>query len=229
MGGHDLYSASKGCAELVAASFRCSFFPLSRFSEHRCAIATARAGNVIGGGDWAADRIVPDIFRALRDGVPVPMRNPGSVRPWQHVLEPLSGYLWLAARLLQDGPRFASAWNFGPLAALNMPVSGLVAEVLHAWGEGSSTDLSRGQVQAPHEAKVLRLDCTKATSELGWAPLYSFSETVQATTRWYRRFLSADVARGMRAFTLEQISDYEKRGRDHGAVWAAGLSASSSV
>jgi len=149
LGGHDPYSASKAMAELAIAAYRRSFFPPDAYQEHGVAVASARAGNVIGGGDWAQDRLVADCMRALMDGEPIPVRNPRSVRPWQLVLEPLSGYLWLAAKLLQEGARFAEAWNFAPLEPVAVSVGELVQKLIELWGVGEWEDLSAGQAQAP--------------------------------------------------------------------------------
>ncbi len=188
MGGFDPYSASKGAVELVAASYRRSFFPPARLAEHGVRLATARAGNVIGGGDWAKDRIVTDMVAALVAGKPVPVRNPHAVRPWQHVLEPLSGYLTLAAAMLADNdPRWCDGWNFGPLPGGDGTVGGLADEFVAAWGSGSWLDAS--QPGQPHEAAVLRLCIDKACNELGWLPRWGRRETVARTARWYRSVL----------------------------------------
>lgn len=189
LGGHDVYSASKGCAELVTAAFRRSFFAASGGAPS-VRVASARAGNVIGPGDWAADRIVPDIVRALRAGRPVAVRNPRAVRPWQHVLEPLAGYLRLGAALLGDAPEEAcGAWNFGPQSGDAHAVEDLVRAALAAWGGGAWEDASRpGQ---PHEAAHLRLAIDKAVTRLGWRPVWPFAETVRRTVAGYRRLLEA--------------------------------------
>lgn len=194
MGGHDPYSASKGAAELVVASYRRSFFP----AEGTTLVATARAGNVIGGGDWAEDRIVPDAMRALAAGRPIEVRNPRATRPWQHVLEPLSGYLALASELwnqlaVNDTARrrsLASAFNFGPSLASNQPVSALVREALRHW-PGSWDDVS--QPGALHEATLLNLATDKATHLLGWAPVWDFPTTLARTVAWYRNPEQADA------------------------------------
>ncbi len=203
LGGHDVYSSSKAGAELVAQSWRRSFFPASRHPEHGVAIATARAGNVIGGGDWAPDRIVPDAIRALEAGRPVPMRNPGAVRPWQHVVEPLGGYLLLGARLL--GPHAThctKAWNFGPAPQAAVPVSALVAEVVRAWGSGCA-ELAQ-QPQAPHEAGLLRLSIDQAVAELSWAPRWSLPEAVGHAVAWYRARHAGLRGAALRHVALDQ-------------------------
>jgi CDP-glucose 4,6-dehydratase len=190
MGGHDVYSMSKGAAELVVASWRRSFFPPRRLAQHGVALATARAGNVVGGGDWAKDRIVPDAIAALAARRPVPVRNPDAIRPWQHVLEPLGGYLLLAARLAGAGTdrreAFCEAWNFGPRGEDARPVRAVVDALVEAWGEGSWED--RRDPSAPHEAGTLRLAIDKAQARLGWSPRWRFEETFARTAEWYRRF-----------------------------------------
>jgi CDP-glucose 4,6-dehydratase len=186
LGGHDPYSASKGAAEIVTAAYRRSFFPPERLGEHGVKLATARAGNVIGGGDWAKDRILCDAVRALAAGQPVPVRNPPAVRPWQHVLEPLSGYLTLAARLLaSNDPAWCEAWNFGPLPGDDIPVRQLVDLFVSAWGSGSWEDKS--DHRQPHEAGLLRLSIDKAIGRLDWRPRWSIAEAVVRTAHWYRR------------------------------------------
>jgi len=207
MGGHDPYSASKGAAELVVASFRRSFFPPARLAEHGVALASARAGNVVGGGDWARDRIVPDAIAALAAGRPVPVRNPAAVRPWQHVLEPLGGYLLLGARLL--GPEAAAhceAWNLGPRFEDARPVRAVVEAVIRAWGSGSWED--RHDPRAPHEAGVLRLSVEKAMGRLGWRPRWGFERTFERTVEWYRAFHAGAAPAELAALCRRQIADY---------------------
>lgn len=182
MGGSDPYSASKGCAELVVAAYRRSYFSSTGQSV---SLASARAGNVIGGGDWAEDRIIPDCVRALSSNQPIAVRNPNAVRPWQHVLEPLNGYLQLAARQWQEPGRFSDGWNFGPGPADAVPVRDVVETVLQTWGSGNWIDQSSGA--NPHEAHTLKLDITKATAALGWRPVHSVREAIALTIGWYRR------------------------------------------
>jgi CDP-glucose 4,6-dehydratase len=190
LGGHDPYSASKGAAEIVAAAYRRSFFPPSRVAEHGVKLATARAGNVIGGGDWAKDRIVTDIVRHLAAGRPVPVRNPRAMRPWQHVLEPLGGYLMLASRMLQsDDPAWCGAWNFGPRSGEELSVRELVEAFLAAWEGGSWQDVS--DPSAPHEANVLRLNIDKSLSCLGWRPVWNATQAITRTACWYRQYYGA--------------------------------------
>ncbi len=207
LGGHDPYSASKGAAEIVAAAYRRSFFPPDRLTEHGVKMATARAGNVIGGGDWAKDRIITDIVHHLEAGQPVPVRNPHAVRPWQHVLEPLAGYLTLAARLLEsDDARWCDAWNFGPLPGEEIPVCRLVELFLQVWGEGTWKDV--GMPNQPHEAGMLRLNIDKAIHQLGWRPRWSVSEAVRRTAEWYRQFYRQGQS-SMREACLADIDRYE--------------------
>jgi len=206
MGGHDPYSASKGAAELVISSFRDSFFSRTATDAapgHGIRLASARAGNVIGGGDWAMDRIVPDCIRAIRAGRPIPVRNKVATRPWQHVLEPLGGYLWLAARLANQ-PDLASSFNFGPALTSNRTVADLVCKLLeHLPGEW----LDASDPHAPHEASKLNLAIDKAFHLLAWQPVWDFDHTIAMTAGWYR-----DEAEGMPAaeLTRNQIEIYQK-------------------
>ncbi|MEW6250686.1 MAG: CDP-glucose 4,6-dehydratase [Planctomycetota bacterium] len=207
LGGHDPYSASKAAAELVTAAYRHSFFPPDRVAEHGVKVATVRAGNVIGGGDWAADRIGADLARALAAGAPVAVRNPDAVRPWQHVLEPLGGYLALAAHMAaSDDPRWCSAWNFGPLRDRDVPVRRLVELFIAAWDAG--TWRHAAEPGAPHETPVLRLCIHKAQHELGWQPRWDVAEAVRRAALWYRRFYAEEQA-DMRAACLADIEAYE--------------------
>jgi CDP-glucose 4,6-dehydratase len=210
LGGHDPYSASKAAAEMVASSYRQSFFPSSELARHGVALATARAGNVIGGGDWAAHRLVPDAMIALNSGQPIPVRNPRSARPWQHALEPLSGYLTLAAKMAAGSPAersaFCEAWNFGPLPMSNRAVSDLVEHIIEEWGAGSWSDES--QAAAPHEAGLLALSIDKAMTKLGWQPQWSFRRCVAETVGWYRAYYQPEGPQSARAHTLKQIRAY---------------------
>jgi CDP-glucose 4,6-dehydratase len=216
LGGYDPYSASKGAAELVAASYRRSFFPPETVGGHGVALATVRAGNVIGGGDWSADRVVSDIARSLAAGAPVRLRNPSAIRPWQHVLDALSGYLWLAASMLEPGgSELAGAWNFGPDPGDAIPVSALTERALLAWGSGSWVDAS--DPAAPHEAGFLSLDATKAVERLGWRPTWRVGEAIDATVAWYKA-----VGRGAAPpeLTREQIDSFTAHARASGIRWA---------
>lgn len=197
LGGYDPYSASKGAAEIVVSSFRRSFF-----SDNRCGVASARAGNVIGGGDWAEDRILPDCVRALSKGERIKIRSPNAVRPWQHVLEPLYGYLMLAMSAREDPVSYSEAWNFGPMVS-QYSVSKLVDDVVQAWGSGGWDDLS--DPNAVHEAHYLRLDSTKANVRLGWLPKLDVKQSVDLAVAWYKHRLAGE---DMRKFTLGQIRAY---------------------
>lgn len=184
LGGYDPYSASKACAELVISSYRNSFFNTSTYDTHQKSIASARAGNVIGGGDWAKDRIIPDIVKALSKNEKVQVRNPFAVRPWQHVIEPIGGYLHLGAKMVDDPIKYAEAWNFGPFSEDNFTVEQLVQESITIWGKGSyDKPISKGE---PHEAKLLKLDINKSQNELGWKPKYNSKTAIQKTIRWYK-------------------------------------------
>lgn len=203
MGGFDPYSNSKGCAELATAAFRSSFFHPDRYADHGTALASARAGNVIGGGDWASDRLVPDAINAFMDGRSVDIRNPGAIRPWQHVLEPLHGYLLLAEKLWLDGPAHAEAWNFGPQDADARPVQWVVEHLAQRWGEAARW--TRDQSVHPHEANYLKLDCSKARAVLGWKPLWDIGRTLDEIVSWYKAFAAEE---DMAAVTRQQIGSY---------------------
>ena len=203
MGGYDPYSSSKGCAELVTAAYRSSYFNASRYAEHGVALASARAGNVIGGGDWAEDRLIPDVLRAIGRNEPVVIRNPHAVRPWQHVLEPLSGYLTLAEKLYTEGPAYAEGWNFGPVDEDAKPVQWIVEQLTAQWGEGASWQLD-GNPQ-PHEAHYLKLDCSKARAKLGWHPRWNLPTTLKSIIHWHKQMLLGD---NLKMVSLQQIADY---------------------
>jgi len=209
LGGHDPYSASKGCAEIVAGSFAASFFPAAAYGKtHRVALATGRAGNAIGGGDFGAYRLVPDCVRAFAAGAPVRLRYPEAVRPWQHVLECLSGYLTLGARLLEDGPSFGGGWNFGPLPTADVwDVRRVVETVATLWG-GGHCEVEPGE--HPHEAGQLRLDCAKAMTHLGWRPRYDVETALRATMRWYRAWKDGAGPAALLELTRQQIHEYEE-------------------
>lgn len=204
LGGHDPYSSSKGCAELITRAWRDSYFNTADHVGHGVALASARAGNVIGGGDWAEDRLIPDLLRAIAAGRPAIIRNPLAVRPWQHVLAPLSGYLLLAERLSTEGAAFAEAWNFGPDDADSRPVQWLADRLTAVWGEGARW-LVDDSCQ-PHEARALRLDCAKARHRLGWMPRWPLSETITRIVAWQR---ALDAGADMRAWSLAEIAAYE--------------------
>jgi CDP-glucose 4,6-dehydratase len=201
MGGHDPYSSSKGCAELVSSAYRKSFL-----RDAGIAMATARAGNVIGGGDWALDRLVPDTLLALEKGQPVQIRNPLATRPWQLVLEPLSGYLLLAEKLHEQGQAFAEGWNFGPRDEDARPVQWIVEQLCQAWGQGASWKLQSGD--HPHEANYLKLDISKAKQRLNWAPRWSLEQALEHITQWHRAWLDGQ---DMHALCLQQIHQYQNQ------------------
>lgn len=204
LGGHDPYSASKACAEFVSAAYRRSFCEAAGIS-----VATARAGNVIGGGDWSEDRIVPDCVRAIMAGRAVEVRNPGAVRPWQHVLEPLAGYLHLARRQWEAPEDFAGPWNFGPDPANVLTVGELVRRLLAHWGAGGQ--VQRSDAAAPHEAGMLRLDISRARARLPWRPVFDIGATVGLTVDWYRQHRDQDV----RGLCETQIAAYESAAGAH--------------
>jgi CDP-glucose 4,6-dehydratase len=212
LGGHDPYSASKAGAELVVDAYRSSFFPVENIAEHGVRLASVRAGNVIGGGDWADDRIVPDAVRALAAGTDLVVRNPTSTRPWQHVLEPLSGYLAIGARLLSDRnpSKWAEPWNFGPVTTDEATVADLATALVEAWGSGRWTAPSKAGPNV--EARTLRISIDKAVSVLGWQPRWHLEETVSRTIDWYRRYYQ-DQKASMQAHSLGDIEAYMAEGR----------------
>lgn len=201
MGGHDPYSSSKGCAELVSSAYRRSFFT----SNDTANIATARAGNVIGGGDWAEDRLVPDILRSFEKSEPVIIRNPLSTRPWQHVLEPLSGYLILAEHLYNNGNDYAEGWNFGPNDNDCKPVSWILDRMVKNWGSGASWELDKKN--NPHEAGYLKLDCSKAADKLNWQPNWNLEHTLKLIVDWHRSWINGN---NMQDRCLLEIESYNK-------------------
>lgn len=205
LGGYDPYSSSKACAELVTAAYRSSFFNAALHAQHGVAVASARAGNVIGGGDWARDRLIPDLLSALCRGEPVRIRNPHAVRPWQHVLEPLSGYLNLAERLASgEGSSYGEAWNFGPSDEDARPVQWIVERMIERWGGNASW--VRDEQPQPHEASYLKLDYSKAHARLGWKPRWNLANALSAIIEWQRAYAAgAD----MRVTTLAQIHEFE--------------------
>jgi CDP-glucose 4,6-dehydratase len=199
MGGFDPYSSSKGCAELVTAAYRTSFFQHSSV-----AVATARAGNVIGGGDWAADRLVPDIVRSLLARTPVRIRNPHAIRPWQHVLEPLFGYIRLARNLYEHGHEYAEGWNFGPADNDARPVEWIVKCLCEQWGNCATYEIDKGN--HPHEASYLKLDCSKAQMRLNWHPRWNLEVALQNIVKWVQVYSSSG---DIRQCCLDQIQSYE--------------------
>ena len=201
MGGHDPYSSSKGCAELVTSAYRRSFFS----SEGTASLASARAGNVIGGGDWAEDRLIPDILRAFEESEPVVIRNPLSTRPWQHVLEPLSGYLVLAQELYLNGDDFAEGWNFGPKDEDCKPVGWILDEMVSHWGNNASWGLDKNN--NPHEAGFLKLDCSKASNRLKWNPKWNLQLTLKSIVDWHQLYTNGG---DLKKQCLKEINTYSK-------------------
>ena len=201
MGGHDPYSSSKGCAELVTSAYRNSFFN----SENSAAIASARAGNVIGGGDWADDRLIPDILKSFEKKRPVIVRNPMATRPWQHVLEPLSGYLVLAEHLFIEGKSYAGAWNFGPKDEDCKPVSWILDRMVANWNDQATWELDKNN--NPHEAGYLKLDCSKAASKLNWKPKWNLDITLGKIINWHQSFLNGS---NIQDECLNEIAEYQK-------------------
>lgn len=204
VGGYDPYSNSKGCAELVSSAYRSSFFNGNSHAQHGVALATVRAGNVIGGGDWAKDRLIPDILAAFEQGKRVNIRNPHAIRPWQHVLEPLRGYLTLAERLYEQGPSYAEGWNFGPNDEDAKPVGWIVEQMAAMWGNAAQWQNDAGE--HPHEATYLKLDISKARSRLGWHPALSLNDALQLIIDWAKR---RQVGTDIRQLTLAQIDAYQ--------------------
>jgi len=199
MGGYDPYSSSKGCAELVASSYRRSFL-----QDQGIGIASVRAGNVIGGGDWADDRLIPDILRSFEKNKPVVIRNPKATRPWQHVLEPLSGYLLLAQNLYKDQKKYAEGWNFGPNEKDIQPVDWILNKMISKW-PNSSWELDNNS--NPHEAEFLKLDISKAKSKLGWSPVWELSQTLEKIVSWHQAWLNKD---DIQAVCLTEIEEYAR-------------------
>jgi len=201
MGGHDPYSSSKGCAELVTAAYRSSFFS----TPETVNVATARAGNVIGGGDWAMDRLIPDILKAFENKAPIIVRNPLATRPWQHVLEPLSGYLILAENLFNEDKKYSEAWNFGPYDQDCKSVQWMLDKMVNFWGEGAKWEMDKES--NPHEASLLKLDCSKAHSELKWEPHWNVEMTLKKIINWHKAWLNK---KDMKALCLAEIEEYTK-------------------
>jgi CDP-glucose 4,6-dehydratase len=202
LGGHDPYSSSKGCAELVTAAYRRSFFA----NEGQAAVATARAGNVIGGGDWAEERLVPDIVRGITSGEPILIRRPRAIRPWQNVLEPVRGYLLLGQLLYGQGHSFGEAWNFGPREEDTVPVFELARRMIGHWGAGQLA--IQEAADGPHEAESLKLDCSKARARLGWRPLLTLDEALKMCVEWYRGYF--EDSESAPQMTVDQIQRYAR-------------------
>lgn len=203
MGGYDPYSNSKGCSELVTAAYRSSFFSPDSYAKHQVAVASARAGNVIGGGDWATDRLIPDFIRALEAKQKIRIRSPLAIRPWQHVLEPLSGYLLLAEKLYTEGSAYAEGWNFGPDDNDAKNVEWIVRKMCSLWGEDAGYEIDTNS--HPHEANYLKLDCSKAKNKLGWQPKWALEYTLEKIIEWVRGY---QKRQNMQEVCLQQIREY---------------------
>ncbi|HEC99205.1 MAG TPA: CDP-glucose 4,6-dehydratase [Proteobacteria bacterium] len=214
VGGHDPYSASKGCAELVTASYQRSYFPLEEYQKsHQTLVSSVRAGNVIGGGDWGEDRLVPDIMRAASQNEKVIIRNPQATRPWQHVLEPLAGYLLLGQRLLEEKKEFSGAWNFGPNNDGHIEVLNVVKDMRKHWDRIDVQLAHDGK--NPHEANLLKLDCSKAHTGLGWQPVWDSPIMFAKTAQWYREFYESG-----RVLSQEQLAEYIDDAKQKQMCWA---------
>jgi len=208
IGGYDPYSSSKGCAELITAAYRNSFFNPDNYGKnHDVALSTVRAGNVIGGGDWGEDRLIPDCVKTFSQNKIINIRNPQATRPWQYVLEPLSGYLLLGSKMYKDGKRYNSAWNFGPNDNDIITVEEIVKSVIMNWGNG---DYKVDTSNQPHEAGLLKLDTSKARTFLGWKPVYNIYETIKRTTKWYKYFYNGIKKDKLYKITVNEIWDYIK-------------------
>lgn len=203
LGGYDPYSNSKACSELVTAAYRTSFFNKKQFNKHGVALSSARAGNVIGGGDWAEDRLFADFARAITIGKKLKIRNPHAIRPWQHVMEPLTGYLLLAHKLYVEGPKFAGAWNFGPCDSDAKNVEWITKTICELWGNDISYEIESNP--QPHEASYLKLDCSRARAELGWVPKWDIRETLFSIVEWNKAWLNGS---DLRKITMLQIEEY---------------------
>jgi CDP-glucose 4,6-dehydratase len=204
MGGYDPYSNSKGCSELITASYRNSFFnPKNLGRTHNVSLASVRAGNVIGGGDWGEDRLIPDFVRALSQKETLILRNPEATRPWQHVLEPLSGYLKLGALMYQDGLKYSSAWNFGPKDSASLNVEEVVKQSIKIWGSGNYQVKPEKKM---HEAMLLKLDISKVAHYLNWQPVYDSKTTIKETIEWYKEYYSGN--KNMKEYSIQQIKKY---------------------
>ncbi len=203
LGGYDPYSNSKACSELVTSSFRSSFFNPKSYHLHGVALASARAGNVIGGGDWAADRLVPDCIRALLKGQEIDVRNPNAIRPWQHVLDPLSGYLLLAQKLCLEGVVYAEGWNFGPRDDDTKSVEWIVKKICNKWEPVAPYQIKKGHYE--HEAHFLKLDCSKSKQKLEWSPRWNLDHAIEKVLEWTRAYMNQQ---SLRDICLKQIKEY---------------------
>ncbi len=217
MGGYDPYSSSKGAVELITAAYRNSFFNPNEYGKrHNTALASVRAGNVIGGGDWSTDRIIPDCIRALSKNKTIVIRDPKSLRPWQYVLEPLSGYLWLGALMLQNGIKYSGGWNFGPIDDDLLTVEEIVKRIIELWGKGEYEVKSDNKF---YESKLLKLDISKSFFHLKWKPVYRIDNALQNTIYWYKKFFK-DKRIDMYEYTLSQIKEYSNTAKNLNLEWA---------
>jgi len=216
MGGHDPYSASKGCAELVFAAYQRSFFA----NELSIGVASVRAGNAIGGGDWGTDRIIPDCIRALAKNESIGIRHPQATRPWQHVLEPLSGYLWLGALLLENPKKYSGAWNFGPQNEAIRMVQEVIEAFIKLWGSGSWIDISTSETNPVHEATLLKLCCDKVNTYLKWQSILSLDESLRLVADWYKIFHYVNKPPSMYAICTDQIKEYHEIAKRKNLAWA---------
>jgi len=220
IGGYDPYSASKGCAELVFAAYQRSFFTNKLSGEKKIGVVSVRAGNAIGGGDWGIDRIIPDCVRALTKSEPIVLRQPNAIRPWQHVLEPLSGYLWLGSLLIENPEKYSGAWNFGPQDDSSRTVQEVVETFIKLWGSGIWTDISIGEVSSIHESKLLKLCCDKANTYLKWKTCLTLEEALEMTVQWYSMYYQSRMRQDMYPICLDQIQKYTLIAQSKGLPWA---------
>ncbi len=224
LGGDDPYSSSKACSEIITQAYRKSFFSPKSISKHKAAVASVRAGNVIGGGDWAKDRIIPDSIKALIKGTPIEIRNPYAIRPWQHVLEPLSGYLWLGLLLNSNKKDFSSAWNFCPKKNQPITVEELVKYVIQIWGKGT-WKTGENSDKHPKETHYLKLECSKAQHKLNWQGLLDIEDTVSNTINWYKRYYNQNI--DIYNLCLEQINNYIAVAKINRTEWVSSLAITS--
>jgi len=213
MGGYDPYSSSKGCSELITSAFRNSFFKPEKFSKHNVSLSSVRAGNVIGGGDWRADRLIPDCIRALKNNKEIQIRSPKATRPWQHVLEPLSGLLLLSSKMYTDGKKYSGAWNFGPPHNSIYTVEEMVKKLIESWGDGKWKDISKSTTNESHEAGLLNLDISKAINYLKWNPVLNIDEAIESLIEWYKEDKIGYE------FDVKQINKYISIGESRDIGW----------
>lgn len=214
LGGHDPYSSSKACSEIITTTYRKSYFEKNNVDNYNVSLTSVRAGNVIGGGDWAQDRLVPDCIRALTTNNIISIRNPHAIRPWQHVLEPLSGYLWLASLMWRDSVSYNHAWNFGPKEPVNQDVEKVVKEIIRIWGSGQYHTHKDTQIS---ETKILQLNINQAMVKLRWKPIYELREALEKTIHWYWQYYNNE--RDMYQFTSEQIKNYTRNAMNQNLEW----------